>query len=67
MFKNFCRVQVACKIFLTSDFFHKCVVARIMEKLLRLSCVRGYHVYQDVQDASYWRMDVLNIRSVNIS
>ena len=41
-----------------------------MEELSRLSCVQGYHVYvyQDVSvwDASYRRMDVLNICSVNI-
>ena len=34
-----------------------CVAACIMEELSRLSCVRGYHVYQDVWGASYWRMD----------
>ena len=49
-------MQVAYEIFFTSDFFHTCVVAHIMEELLRLlSCVRGYHVqsvYQDVWDAA---------------
>ena len=29
------------------------VAARIMEELSRLSCVRGYHIYQDVWDAGY--------------
>ena len=59
-------MRVAYEIFLTTDFFHKCVAARIMEEPSKLSCVRGYHVYQDVWDASYWRMGVINIRSVNI-
>ena len=45
-------MRVAYEILLTSDFFHMCVAARIMEELLRLSCVRGYHVYQDVWDAA---------------
>ena len=49
---------VAYEIILKSDFFHMCVAARIMEELLRLSCVRGYHVHnQDVLDTSYGRMD----------
>ena len=43
---------VAYEIFLTSDSFHTFVAARIMEELSRLSCVRGYHVYQDVWDAA---------------
>ena len=50
-------MQVAYEIFLMSDFFHMCVEAHIMEELPRLSCVREYHVYQDVWDASYWRME----------
>ena len=29
-----------------------CVVAHTMEDLSRLSCVRGYHIYQDVWDAA---------------
>ena len=45
-------MRVAYKIFFTSDSFHTCVAARIMEELSRLSCVRGYHVYQDVWDAA---------------
>ena len=45
-------MRVAYEKFLTSNFFHMCVVAHIMEELLRLSFVRGYHVYQDVWDAS---------------
>ena len=54
MLKNFRRIRVAYEIFLTSDFFHTCVAARIMEELhvSRLSYVRGYHVYQDVWDAA---------------
>ena len=45
-------MQVAYEIFKTSDFFHTCVAARFMEELSRLSCVRGYHVYQSVWDAA---------------
>ena len=48
-------------------FLHKCVAARIMEELSSQSCAQGYHVYQDVWDTSYWRMDVRNTCSVNIS
>ena len=51
--KIFCRIWVAYEIFLMSDFFHRCVVTRIMEEQLTLlSCVRGYHLYQDVWDGA---------------
>ena len=59
-------MQVAYEIFIISNFFHTCVAARSMEKLSKLSCVRGYHIYQDVWDVCYWRMDVPNICSANI-
>ena len=41
------------EIFLTSDFFPTCVPACIMEELSTLlSCVREYHLYQDVWHAA---------------
>ena len=67
MLKNFLYDAVSLWYFLTSDFFHTCVAAHIMEELSRLSCIQGYHAYQDARDASYWRMNLLNVISVNIS
>ena len=52
MLKNFRRMRVVYGIVLTSDIFHTCVSARIMQELSRLSCVRGYHIYQNVWDAA---------------
>ena len=39
--KNFSRMRVAHKTLLSSDFFHMCVAACMMEELSRLSCVWG--------------------------
>ena len=45
-------IRKICEIFLTRDIFHTCVAARIVEEQSSQRCVRGYHVYQDVWDAT---------------
>ena len=64
-FKNFHRILVAYEIFLVSDFFHMCVAACIMVELL--SVFEGTTYIKMCGNASYWRMGVVNICSVNIS